>query len=150
MEKLGLEPSDKELTAEYLCAHFGKSRKAVKTCLLDQSVIAGIGNIYADEILSTAGIYPARPANSLAADEWEKLAKVPRNGCAFYLKRTVLHRRNIWRQKGRTTGTLHTCRHTDMKERSARSAGMSRIVVGGREHLLSPVSEKCMMKKGKV
>lgn len=41
---------------------------------LDQSVIAGIGNIYSDEILFTAGIYPARPANSLNMEEWERLA----------------------------------------------------------------------------
>ena len=51
IHKLGLEPFDNNLNAEYLHTHFGKSKKAVKTCLLDQNVIAGIGNIYSDEIL---------------------------------------------------------------------------------------------------
>ena len=35
----------------------------MKGCLLDQTIIAGIGNIYSDEILFAAGIYPGRPAN---------------------------------------------------------------------------------------
>ena len=48
IDKLGIEPFDTELNAEYLKAHFGKCKKAVKTCLLEQSVIAGIGNIYSD------------------------------------------------------------------------------------------------------
>ena len=65
VDKLGLEPFDAGLTAGYLQQHFGKRKKAVKECLLDQSVIAGIGNIYSDEILFAAKIHPARPANSL-------------------------------------------------------------------------------------
>lgn len=54
MDKLGLEPFDNGLTAGYLQQHFGKRKKAIKECLLDQSVIAGIGNIYSDEILFDA------------------------------------------------------------------------------------------------
>lgn len=65
IDKLGLEPFDTDLTASYLQQHFGKRKKAVKECLLDQSVIAGIGNIYSDEILFSAMIHPARSANSL-------------------------------------------------------------------------------------
>ena len=74
IDKLGAEPLDKLLTAEYLHTHLGKRKKAVKECLLDQNIIAGIGNIYSDEILYTAGIYPARPANSLNMEDWERLA----------------------------------------------------------------------------
>ena len=61
MDKLGLEPFDAGLTADYLQQHFGKRKKAVKECLLDQSVIAGIGNIYSDEILFASGIHPYGP-----------------------------------------------------------------------------------------
>ena len=43
-------------------------------CLLDQSVVAGIGNIYSDEILFAARFHPARPAVTLTADEWKRLA----------------------------------------------------------------------------
>lgn len=49
--KLGLEPFDQKIGAEYLQDKLGRRKKAIKECLLDQSVIAGIGNIYSDEIL---------------------------------------------------------------------------------------------------
>jgi formamidopyrimidine-DNA glycosylase len=45
----------------------------VKGLLLDQSVVAGIGNIYADEILFAAGVHPARKANALTAKETEEI-----------------------------------------------------------------------------
>lgn len=60
VEKSGIEPFHAKRTAEYLNTCFGKSRKAVKECLLDQNIIVGIGNIYSDEILSTEGIYPVK------------------------------------------------------------------------------------------
>ena len=69
IETLGKEPFDSDFSAEYLTARFGKRKKTIKECLLEQSAIAGIGNIYADEILFAAGLYPARPANSLTAGE---------------------------------------------------------------------------------
>lgn len=61
---LGLEPWSKELTVEYLKRKFNK-RKAIKTLLLDQSIITGIGNIYADEILFLSKINPEINGNLL-------------------------------------------------------------------------------------
>ncbi len=58
----------------------------MKECLLDQSVIAGIGNIYSDEILFTAGIYPARPADSLNMEEWERLAAAIRERISYFIE----------------------------------------------------------------
>lgn len=55
--KLGLEPWDKELTVVYL-RHKLNKKKAIKTLLLDQEIICGIGNIYADEILFLSKINP--------------------------------------------------------------------------------------------
>ena len=57
ISKLGLEPWDKELTPKYLKEKLNK-KKAIKTLLLDQSIIVGIGNIYADEILFLSKINP--------------------------------------------------------------------------------------------
>lgn len=57
ISKLGLEPWDNLLTVNYLKDKFNK-KKAIKTLLLDQSIIAGIGNIYADEILFLSRIHP--------------------------------------------------------------------------------------------
>ena len=57
LSKLGLEPWDDNLTIEYLKEKMNK-KKAIKTLLLDQSIIVGIGNIYADEILFLSRINP--------------------------------------------------------------------------------------------
>ena len=57
LSKLGLEPWDHNLTTKYLKEKLNK-KKAIKTLLLDQSIIVGIGNIYADEILFLSKINP--------------------------------------------------------------------------------------------
>jgi formamidopyrimidine-DNA glycosylase len=49
-------------------------RAAIKSLLLDQSVLAGVGNIYADEALFLARIRPTRPAGRLTREAWERLA----------------------------------------------------------------------------
>lgn len=68
-ETLGPEPLSAEFTAEYLAPLAKKSRKAIKTFILDQHNIAGLGNIYADECLSLSGILPMRKAETLTLDE---------------------------------------------------------------------------------
>ncbi|MBR3161229.1 MAG: DNA-formamidopyrimidine glycosylase [Bacilli bacterium] len=66
---LGLEPWDKDLTVEYLRDKFSKKRLPIKGVLLDQSIIVGIGNIYADEILFLSGINPLTKAKDLSDDK---------------------------------------------------------------------------------
>lgn len=70
---LGPEPLSVKLTEEYLEAICLKKSAAIKGVILDQKVIAGLGNIYADEALFFAGILPQRPANSLNKLEITKL-----------------------------------------------------------------------------
>ena len=72
-ETLGPEPLSAEFTAEYLLPIVRKSRKAIKTLILEQKVIAGLGNIYADECLALAKINPMRLANTLTDDEVSRL-----------------------------------------------------------------------------
>ena len=63
---LGVEPLGNELTAEYLASR-GRGKKAnLKSFLMDQRVIAGLGNIYVSEALYRAGLSPNRSASSLA------------------------------------------------------------------------------------
>ncbi|RRK09887.1 bifunctional DNA-formamidopyrimidine glycosylase/DNA-(apurinic or apyrimidinic site) lyase [Lactiplantibacillus garii] len=69
LKKMGPEPVADQLTLAYLEDTFGKSKKMIKPLLLDQSKIAGIGNIYADETLWMSKIHPMRPANSLTENE---------------------------------------------------------------------------------
>jgi formamidopyrimidine-DNA glycosylase len=69
--RLGPEPL--EVEAADLAARIGGSRASIKAALLDQQRIAGIGNIYADEILFDCGLSPRQPANTILPREWEPL-----------------------------------------------------------------------------
>jgi formamidopyrimidine-DNA glycosylase len=72
-EHLGLDPFDEQLTATYLENHFKQKQTAIKIVLLDQSIINGIGNIYASEALYEARISPLRKSSSLTHTDLEVL-----------------------------------------------------------------------------
>ena len=80
---LGPEPLSDEFTPEVLAGILQGRNTPVKAALLNQSNVAGLGNIYVDEALFCAGLHPERPAGSLEAGETERL-----HGCI----RTVLER----------------------------------------------------------
>ena len=63
--ELGLEPWDKDLTSNYLKEKYNKKTLPIQSVLLDQSIITGIGNIYADEILFLSKINPLTKAKDL-------------------------------------------------------------------------------------
>lgn len=75
LHKLGEEPLAATFGADYLATKVAGRSASIKALLLDQSVVAGVGNIYADESLFLAGIHPARPGNTLSRHEVEKLYK---------------------------------------------------------------------------
>ena len=66
---LGPEPFSKDFDANYLEKVISKRTKSIKAILLDQTIVAGIGNIYADESLFLAGISPFREAKTIKKDE---------------------------------------------------------------------------------
>ena len=70
---LGPEPLGDEFTTEWLAGSFAKRNAPVKALLLEQSIAAGVGNIYADEALFLSGIRPDRTASELSADEVARL-----------------------------------------------------------------------------
>jgi formamidopyrimidine-DNA glycosylase len=71
--RLGLEPLDERFTAEHLQRLARGRRAPIKTFLLDQRRVAGVGNIYADEALHRAGVHPLRPAGRLTRPQYERL-----------------------------------------------------------------------------
>lgn len=75
LSELGLEPWDDLLTTKYLADKFSKKRLPIKTVLLDQSIITGIGNIYDDEILFMSNINPLTKANELSKKDLENIIK---------------------------------------------------------------------------
>ncbi len=78
ISRLGPDPFSPGFTVEYLAGAF--RRKAnVKGLLLDQSVVAGLGNIYVDEVLFTANVHPTRRADTLNPQEIEKIHAATRD-----------------------------------------------------------------------
>ena len=74
MQKVGPEPLEDSFTAEAFAARFTRRPKtSIKAALLDQSVVAGVGNIYADESLWGAKIHPKRLVETITIDEFMRL-----------------------------------------------------------------------------
>jgi formamidopyrimidine-DNA glycosylase len=67
------EPFDAEFTVETLAEAFAGRKAPVKAMLLEQSIVSGLGNLYADESLFLAGIHPERPASGLSTEELARL-----------------------------------------------------------------------------
>lgn len=73
MFEMGPEPLSEVFNVSYFRELLVSRKTKIKGLLLDQRLIGGLGNIYADECLALAGIYPERPANSLSPDETLRL-----------------------------------------------------------------------------
>lgn len=142
--KLGLEPLGEELTPGYLEARLGKRKRAIKACLLDQSVVAGIGNIYSDEILFAAGIRPARPAYSLTAGEWERLTAAIRSQLAFFIEKNAIPPEEYLAGRGqdyRNTPFLRVYGHGGEPCPGCGKA-LCQAVIGGRSSVYCPACQK--------
>jgi formamidopyrimidine-DNA glycosylase len=75
LSQLGPEPFSDQFTEKYLRERLNKTTRKIKTALLDQSVVVGLGNIYVDEALFRSGINPERIASELTAGEYKRLYK---------------------------------------------------------------------------
>ena len=70
---IGPEPLEPGFTAAAFQASLKRTRQAIKKALMDQKLIAGVGNIYANEALFAAGIDPSKPARKLTPDDHRRL-----------------------------------------------------------------------------
>lgn len=73
--KQGYEPGDKNLTSEYLLEKFKNKKLPIKSVLLDQTIISGLGNIYVNEVMFYAGINPTKEARNITKEECELIVK---------------------------------------------------------------------------
>jgi formamidopyrimidine-DNA glycosylase len=78
ISRLGPDPLSEDFTVEYLTSAMGRNA-GVKALLLDQSVVAGLGNIYVDEILFSARVHPTRKASTLSRDEMQNIHSATRD-----------------------------------------------------------------------
>jgi formamidopyrimidine-DNA glycosylase len=115
--KLGPEPLASEFTLHLFRQRLARRSGRLKSLLLNQAFVAGLGNIYADEVLFAAGLHPLRKADTLTGQEQERL---------YLAIRTVLHRAVT----GRGT-TLSDGGYTDARGRPGEY--QDRIAVYGRE-----------------
>jgi formamidopyrimidine-DNA glycosylase len=90
ISRLGPDPFSEDFSVEYLTGVFGR-KATIKGLLLDQSVVAGLGNIYVDEVLFAAGVHPTRKANTLSREEVKTIYFATRDilGRAIQLRGTT-------------------------------------------------------------
>ena len=128
LDRLG--PDFLALDPERLHDRFARRRAAVKTILLDQSVVAGFGNMCVDEVLWQAGIAPTAPANSLDRERCVELVAA----CGEHLP-AMLER------GGSHTGTLDPAVRAAVPPCPRDGAPMRREAVGGRTTIWCPVHQ---------
>jgi len=147
IEKLGLEPLSSECNATYLQNRFGKSKRAIKSCLLDQSAIAGIGNIYSDEILFRAKINPSVPANRLTGEEWERLCTEISESLRYFIEKNRISAEDYLATKGRDYRNTPFLQVYGRAGKLCRNCGTTlvRTVIGGRSSVYCP---KCQDHSG--
>ena len=73
LHKLGLEPFSKEMIPSYLKEKLSTKNIPLKEALLDQTIISGLGNIYANEVLFSSKINPLKPAKNLTEEECQSI-----------------------------------------------------------------------------
>lgn len=141
--KLGKEPFDADFSADYLRTRLGKRKKAVKECLMDQAVVAGIGNIYADEILFAARIAPVRAASSLTGGEWVRLAAAIPERLAYFIEKNAITPEEYLKTKGqdyRNTPFLQVYGH-EGEPCPICGTPLRRVVLGGRSSTYCPACQ---------
>jgi formamidopyrimidine-DNA glycosylase len=138
--KLGPEPLDDNFTADTLAALLRHRKAPIKPVILDQSIIAGIGNMYADEALFEAKIHPLKPAENLSWVEIKRLHGAIINVLQKALRKKGASVRNYIRPDGEP-GTAHNefnVAHGVGKKCPKCGGAIKRIVVRGRGTYICP------------
>lgn len=117
---LGPEPFDPAFTAEIFFYNLHSKKKYIKSLLLDQSFLAGLGNIYVDESLHRAKIHPLRSSKSLTSEESSRLLSairetlmegISKNGASFdwvYKGGDFQHNFRVYQQTGKPCAVCGT------------------------------------------
>jgi formamidopyrimidine-DNA glycosylase len=143
-ENMGPEPLS--MRPAELQKQLSRTTRAIKTALLDQTLIAGLGNIYVDESLFVAGIHPARPANLLDLSEINRLNRAIKQ----VLRKAIEHRGSTLRDyrdaHGESGGFQlqhNVYARTDKPCRTCKRP-IQRIVMGGRSTHFCPMCQKAL------
>jgi formamidopyrimidine-DNA glycosylase len=133
--RIGGEPLARAFTARRLADRLRDRRAPIKSALLDQRTFAGMGNIYADEALWRAGIHPLRPANTLAAEDVERLTRAVKAALRAGIARHGATLRDYATPDGRRGRMQHTLkvygRSGEPCERCGAPIGKTRVAGRG-------------------
>ncbi len=139
--RFGPEPLESRFTASWLEQALARRPGKLKSVLLDQDVVAGLGNIYADEALFRARLHPERPANGLSSDEVRRLHRALRT----VLGEGISHRgttfssyRDASGREGENQRNLRVYGKGGRADCPRCGFPLDRIVVGGRGTSLCP------------
>jgi formamidopyrimidine-DNA glycosylase len=140
----GMGPEPLKLRPAQLLRRLHQTTRAVKNALMDQTVVAGLGNIYVDESLFAAGIHPLSPANELTMEQVARLNRAIKTT----LRRAIRHRGSTLRDYRDAEGEsgafqkLHRVYdRTGEPCRRCRTA-IERIVLGGRSTHFCPKCQR--------
>lgn len=120
-----------EVTPRRLTAALGTRRGVLKTILLDQHVVAGLGNLCVDEVLWWAALDPRRLVDSLSSDEIERLSSAIRRRLPIMLARG-----------GSTTGVLNPSVRATCPPCDRDGTLLERITIGGRTAVWCPLHQR--------
>lgn len=146
-EKLGVEPLSGNLTAAYLKSKLGSRKKAIKEMLHDQSVVAGIGNIYSDEILFAAGIYPETKCADLKNSDWNRLAEKIKEVIAWGIDTNEMTPEEYLAGKGKEYRNIPHLRVYGREGQPCKvcQSTIIRITIGGRSSCYCPICQKIFL-----
>jgi formamidopyrimidine-DNA glycosylase len=145
MNKLGPEPFDKKLDLKKFSEIIKNKKGKIKTVLMDQNVIAGIGNIYSDEILWLAGVHPLKKTSELNGNEIKKIYEAMRPVLLKAIKArgsSYIDYRDARGEKGKYQKMHLAYSLKGQKCKKLDRGIIQKIRVGGRSASFCPVHQK--------
>lgn len=143
-KNLGVEPLTKDFSVEYLQTVFANKTKNIKAVLMDASLVVGIGNIYASEILFESGIHPEKSAKDLGKEQIKKIYLATRD----VLKRAIKAGGSTIRDYSSSDGNFGYFQHQfkvygqDGNECSSCDDTITKLVQQGRSSFYCPSCQK--------
>ena len=144
LTKLGPEANSEELTVDYLYNKLINKKDPIKTALLNQEILAGIGNIYADEVCFLSRLHPLLPCNKLTIEDVENIVKYSKYVLSGAIKAGGTTIRSYTSSLG-VTGRFQLELHVHTKENEPCEVcgkKIKKIFVGGRGTYFCEICQK--------
>lgn len=145
LKDLGYEPWDKKLTSDYLLSKYKNKSLPIKSILLDQSIIVGIGNIYADEILFLSKINPHKRGKDITKEECDSIIDNTKKVLDKAIKEGGTTIRSYTSEEG-VTGLFQNSLNVHQKENEECPICKTKIKkdkIGGRSSYYCPKCQRC-------